>query len=624
MMPGSSETMHGDRTSPRWAARRWAARAFLLVVAAAAGTLLRADSAHAQDDFFFRGGTRTWSTGTNWWTTYLGTTTPASGPNGVNDTAVFNISGGTSAGTAVFTDNATVRGLVVLPAANAALTLRGDGVSNRTLTLGAGGIVSQPVSASALTLGSTTVNQGLNVSIGASQEWRLGNRILTINNQIVGTAGSGTSQTLLIVTSATNNTTIGASGAGVVFSDNPGGGALNLWFNANGGIFLPASNALSGTLTLQNSLARQAGGLSATTLPNLTRLQLAGGSVSGTVTLNGTSSSVSVLGGATAVKDSYGVLSVGTLERPVGGGLFGGVGSAVLRGVTNGPGMMVNGLLPWGGFGSQGTFARIVSGSYVQAAALSAVPSGNLNNITGTTGNWERLLNGTAFDQTLTTNIAPSALMLSNTSTNASFTINTGAFTLESNAIYFRTATEQGIATISGDAGGGLKIGSSGELVMSAKTAQVTLAAPVSGAGWLTLGMQNLTNLGDGWFALRLNNAYALGSGTFRIGGNAIVLDNTSAGPITIATENLHEWNSDFSFGGTQPLDLGTGTVSLGTWAGSRRTITTDGTAALTVGGRIMDGTYGDLPTKSLVKSGSGTLVLGGANTYTGGTEFSP
>jgi len=33
--------------------------------------------------------------------------------------AVLNISGGTSAGTAVFNGNATVRGLVVLPAANA-------------------------------------------------------------------------------------------------------------------------------------------------------------------------------------------------------------------------------------------------------------------------------------------------------------------------------------------------------------------------------------------------------------------------------------------------------------------------------------------------------------------------
>jgi len=46
----------------------------------------------------------------------------------------------------------------------------------------------------------------------------------------------------------------------VAVSDNPGGGALNLWFNANGQIVLPASNTLSGTLTLQNSLARQAGG----------------------------------------------------------------------------------------------------------------------------------------------------------------------------------------------------------------------------------------------------------------------------------------------------------------------------------------------------------------------------
>ncbi|MFM8793247.1 MAG: beta strand repeat-containing protein, partial [Solirubrobacterales bacterium] len=140
--------------------------------------------------------------------------------------------------------------------------------------------------------------------------------------------------------------------------------------------------------------------------------------------------------------------------------------------------------------------------------------------------------------------------------------------------------------------------------------------------GMVTLSGSNSHSGGTSVLSRRvsINNAYALGSGTFRIGGNAIVLDNTTAAPLTIATNNLHEWNSDFSFGGTQDLNLGTGTVSLGTWAGSIRTVTVNA-GNLTVGGRIVNGTHPDLPTTALAKDGPGTLILTGSNGYTGVTE---
>jgi CheY-like chemotaxis protein len=130
--PGLQQRRDGDRTSPRRAARRWAAHAFLLVVTAAGGTLLRADSARAQDELFYGGGTRTWSNTLSWWQDYQATLQALAVP-GANDTVIFKTSGSNGAGTVVFTDDATVAGLRVLSTATGGLTLRADG-GDRTFT----------------------------------------------------------------------------------------------------------------------------------------------------------------------------------------------------------------------------------------------------------------------------------------------------------------------------------------------------------------------------------------------------------------------------------------------------------------------------------------------------------
>jgi autotransporter-associated beta strand protein len=109
---------------------------------------------------------------------------------------------------------------------------------------------------------------------------------------------------------------------------------------------------------------------------------------------------------------------------------------------------------------------------------------------------------------------------------------------------------------------------------------------------------------------LNINNASALGTiaGTFFINGGTI--DNTSAG--TITTLNYPQiWAGDFIFTGTQNLNLGTGTVSMG----ASRIVTTNG-GVLTVGGIISGSTY------SLTKAGNGALTLTAANTFTGGTTL--
>lgn len=74
----------------------------------------------------------------------------------------------------VFNDNASIAGLRLLSTATGGLTLRADGTADRTLTIGSGGIRTLAGNSPAFTIGSTTAGQGLNVVLGANQEWRAG------------------------------------------------------------------------------------------------------------------------------------------------------------------------------------------------------------------------------------------------------------------------------------------------------------------------------------------------------------------------------------------------------------------------------------------------------------------
>ena len=159
---------------------------------------------------------------------------------------------------------------------------------------------------------------------------------------------------------------------------------------------------------------------------------------------------------------------------------------------------------------------------------------------------------------------------------------------------------------------------------------QVTVSANTFTVGGLISGTYSLTKLGSGTLALGgtntfggtgksftlsagaldIDNASALGNSnnTFVI-GSGTTIDNTSGGLIT--TSNYAQtWQGNFTFAGSYPLNLGTGAVTL--TANPQVTVSAN---TLTVGGPISGSSYG------LTKLGSGTLALGGTNTF-GGTAI--
>ena len=135
-------------------------------------------------------------------------------------------------------------------------------------------------------------------------------------------------------------------------------------------------------------------------------------------------------------------------------------------------------------------------------------------------------------------------------------------------------------------------------------------AVSITGGGTVTLAGQNTyfggTTLTSG--TLNIDNAQSLGAGssTFRINGGTI--DNTSGGAITLVNNNPITLGGSFAYGGTQPLNLGTGAVTANP---ASLTITLNGTAsALTLGGVV---TNASNAAQTLTVAGAGnTLTIGG------------
>lgn len=145
-----------------------------------------------------------------------------------------------------------------------------------------------------------------------------------------------------------------------------------------------------------------------------------------------------------------------------------------------------------------------------------------------------------------------------------------------------------------------------------------TVRISIAAASTWTLSGNNTYSGGTGVTSgsrININSATALGTGDVSVpaSGVAFSIDNTSGSPITLVNNN--NWvTSGFTFAGSNDLNLGTGTHTL--FNGGNRTITVSA-STLTIGGEVRESGGVVL----LIKSGDGHLVLGGNNTYTGGTN---
>jgi len=169
--------------------------------------------------------------------------------------------------------------------------------------------------------------------------------------------------------------------------------------------------------------------------------------------------------------------------------------------------------------------------------------------------------------------------------------------------------------------GGSVTLGGN-RIITANGTADLDEDGTISGAysltkaGTGTLELSGVNNAYTGGTTLSAGNlwigsATAIpGTGTFTINGGAI--DNSSVGALTLSANPSQAWNGDFTFTGTNSLNLGTGAVLL-----SANRIVTVSASNLTVGG-IISGSG-----KSLTLAGSGSLTLSGVNTYSGGTTIS-
>ncbi len=401
--------------------------------------------------------------------------------------------------------------------------------ANGAWTLSAANTFTGDVSINQGTLSVNTVaDSGTASALGAGTVINLGSGAQTGTLLYTG-AGGSTNRTVALASTAAGGGTITASGTGaLVFTgafSNAGSTAKTFTLNGSS----TAANEF------QSALVDNTGGA-------LTVVK----SGAGAWTLSGTSSFTGALSAA------QGTLSISSIAN-------GGVNSAAGAGslINIGSGTTTAGTLTYTGTGGSTNRTISLAATTTGAATINSSGTGAL------------VLTGTF------TNAGTGAKILTLGGTN------TGA-----NEIQSVIANGSGTLSITkADAG----------------TWALSGANTHSGGTTLSAGTLALNNAGTA-------SASAIGTGTLTITGGT--LDNTSGAALTLATNNPVSLNGSLAFGGTDDLALGTGVVTIGN---ANRDITLNGSRTLTLGELQWNSVNGSRTLTVNQGTGSGAkLVLGG------------
>ncbi len=394
----------------------------------------------------------------------------------------------------------------------------------------------------------------------------------------------------------------------------PGNTTITTTAVNGGGTFCKSG---SGTLTLDFT---GAGSPTANLITSNAALTVAGG----TLAINGIASggssqtfaSLAVNSGATAITNTSNgssstlTFTSGTIARAIGGTVDFTLPASGSVGFSSPPALS-GGIL--------GGWATVSGGSWVTLSGNNLAAYGSATPVNSNS----TLSSGTNYDITGSftagSGSAANSLRFLNGATGASVALS-GTVPNSAGGILVPAS----VTSADSISGGTLEGASGADLVVIQNSAQpLTISSTIadngsatgltkSGSGSLILApstsnaYSGTTTLNAG--TLVVNNLSALGTGTFVINGGAI--NSTVSG---VTTNNPETWNGSFTFVGANSLSQTTGAITL--TASPTITLST-GASTLSIGGNI-GGSFG------LGIAGSGTLALGGSNTFTGGTMIS-